>query len=412
MLGSHVIGLLKTGSSQTLKYAAIVTCLAGLSNVVLIALINIAAEQTSLMEPVSTKSRILFLIGFAIFFLSIRSSLFVANHFLQQRLGELRLRIMNKIRLSQLRALESLNQSQIYSALAKEGDYLSQNFPMLVSAIQSAISLIFCLLYIAYLSIPAFLVIASITVFALFYFWSSRQSLNLALLDVNQHEQSLFESIGHFLKGHKEIRLNRVKSNALYQQFLEIGDQLEASIVKVGGQWVSLLMFTNAFLYVLLGIVVFVLPFFLQGFSDVIYKIAATAIFSVGPFTTITITLPIFSRANAELDEIYNLEKSLDSNSTYKQSNSNTAEPLFKNFEKIALHNVTFGYRNAAGEVTFASGPFNMQINRGDIIFIRGGNGSGKSTLMKLVSGHYLPEEGIIEVDDIAISDINAQSYR
>lgn len=309
MLGSHVIGLLKTGSSQTLKYAAIVICLAGLSNVVLIALINIAAEQTSLMEPVSTKSRILFLIGFAIFFLSIRSSLFVANHFLQQRLGELRLRIMNKIRLSQLRALESLNQSQIYSALAKEGDYLSQNFPMLVSAIQSVISLIFCLLYIAYLSVPAFLVIASITVFALFYFWSSRQSLNLALLDVNQHEQSLFESIGHFLKGHKEIRLNRVKSNALYQQFLEIGDQLEASIVKVGGQWVSLLMFTNAFLYVLLGIVVFVLPFFLQGFSDVIYKIAATAIFSVGPFTTITITLPILSRANAELDEIYNLEK-------------------------------------------------------------------------------------------------------
>jgi putative ATP-binding cassette transporter len=319
---------------------------------------------------------------------------------------------MNKIRLSQLRALESLNQSQIYSALAKEGDYLSQNFPMLVSAIQSVISLIFCLLYIAYLSVPAFLVIASITVFALFYFWSSRQSLNLALLDVNQHEQSLFESIGHFLKGHKEIRLNRVKSNALYQQFLEIGDQLEASIVKVGGQWVSLLMFTNAFLYVLLGIVVFVLPFFLQGFSDVIYKIAATAIFSVGPFTTITITLPILSRANAELDEIYNLEKKLDSNNTFKQSNSNTVEPLFKNFEKIALHNVTFSYRNAAGEVTFASGPFNMQINRGDIIFIRGGNGSGKSTLMKLVSGLYLPEEGIIEVDDIVISDINAQSYR
>lgn len=412
MLGSHVIGLLKTGSSQTLKYAAIVTCLAGLSNVVLIALINIAAEQTSLMEPVSTKSRILFLIGFAIFFLSIRSSLFVANHFLQQRLGELRLRIMNKIRLSQLRALESLNQSQIYSALAKEGDYLSQNFPMLVSAIQSVISLIFCLLYIAYLSVPAFLVIASITVFALFYFWSSRQSLNMALLDVNQHEQSLFESIGHFLKGHQEIRLNRVKSNALYKQFLEIGDQLEASIVKVGGQWVSLLMFTNAFLYVLLGIVVFVLPFFLQGFSDVIYKIAATAIFSVGPFTTITITLPILSRANAELDEIYNLEKRLDSNKAFKQSNLNTVEPLFKNFEQIALHNVTFSYRNADGEVTFASGPFNMQINRGDIIFIRGGNGSGKSTLMKLVSGLYLPEEGIIEVDDIAISDINAQSYR
>lgn len=412
MIGSHVIELMRMGSLQTLRYALVVTSLAGLSNVVLIALINIAAEQASLMEPVSSKFKLLFLIGFAIFFLSIRSSLLVANHFLQQRLGELRMRIVNKIRLSKLRSLESLDQSQIYSALAKDGDHLSQNFPMLVSAIQSAISLVFCLLYIAYLSVPAFLVIALITIFALFYFWSSRKSLNQALLTVNQKEQLLFESIGHFLNGYKEIRLNRIKSDALFRRFLEIGEQLEASIVNVGGRWVSMLMFTNAFLYILLGVVVFVLPFFLQGFSDVIYKIAATAIFSVGPFTTITITLPIFSRANAELDDIYNLEKSLDSDSAYEKSNLDIDKPAFENFKKINLSNIVFSYSNKAGEITFASGPFNMQINRGDIIFIRGGNGSGKSTLMKLICGLYPPEKGVIEVDDITISNDCIQEYR
>jgi len=412
MNGSPILELLKTGSVRTLKQAIGITCLAGFSNIVLISLINIAAEQTAMSAPVGAKVRILYVIGFAIFFLSIRSSLDIANRFLQQRLGALRLRIVNKIRLSELRTLETLGRGQIFATLAKEGDQLSQNFPMLVSAVQSVVSLAFCLFYIAYLSLPAFLVIGSTTIVGLFIFWFRRRALNIALLDVHHHEDAMFESLGHFTDGFQEIRLNAAKNDALYQRFLQISDKLESVVVNVGGRWVSLLMFSNAFLYVLLGIVVFVLPFFFQGYTDIIYKIAATAIFCVGPFTSIIITFPIFSRANAELDRIFKLEQKLETGTPIVPNDAYPAISAFKDFECIKLNQVCFTYVNAIGESTFSSGPFDMEIKRGEIVFMRGGNGSGKSTLMRLFCGLYVPDEGTIEVDGVKVSDRNRQQYR
>lgn len=62
MNGSPILELLKTGSVRTLKQAIGITCLAGFSNIVLISLINIAAEQTAMSAPVGAKVRILYVI--------------------------------------------------------------------------------------------------------------------------------------------------------------------------------------------------------------------------------------------------------------------------------------------------------------------------------------------------------------
>ncbi|MDR0653697.1 MAG: sugar ABC transporter ATP-binding protein [Synergistaceae bacterium] len=40
-----------------------------------------------------------------------------------------------------------------------------------------------------------------------------------------------------------------------------------------------------------------------------------------------------------------------------------------------------------------------LSIKKGEIHCLAGGNGSGKSTLIKLISGFYKPDEGIIEID-------------
>ncbi len=40
-----------------------------------------------------------------------------------------------------------------------------------------------------------------------------------------------------------------------------------------------------------------------------------------------------------------------------------------------------------------------LRINKGEIHCLAGGNGSGKSTLIKIVSGYYKPDGGMIELN-------------
>ncbi len=58
-----------------------------------------------------------------------------------------------------------------------------------------------------------------------------------------------------------------------------------------------LLQFSNVFLYALLGLVILVLPMFFEGATDTIYKIAAAALFCIGPVTAITAVSHLYARA-------------------------------------------------------------------------------------------------------------------
>ena len=60
----------------------------------------------------------------------------------------------------------------------------------------------------------------------------------------------------------------------------------------------------------------------------------------------------------------------------------------------------TFRYRRS-DDTSFHVGPLNLTVKAGETIFLVGGNGSGKSTTLRLMTGLYPADEGVIEVDGI-----------
>ena len=46
-------------------------------------------------------------------------------------------------------------------------------------------------------------------------------------------------------------------------------------------------------------------------------------------------------------------------------------------------------------------------INPGELITILGPNGSGKSTLLKVISGDVLPTKGVVDIDDVPLTDMS-----
>lgn len=408
----YVRQLVQRGSPKALRKIIYITCFAGLANTVLIALVNIAAGDAALARPVSPRLALLYVNAFAIYYVVNLASLREANGFMQQRLGELRVRIADKLRLSELRTLEQLGRGDIYATVAQEINHLSQSFPLLVSAAESVFLLAFCLLYIATLSQISFVVVTFATLVALIDYYFRREALNKVLLTVHGREAEMLESLTHFTEGFQEIRLNADKNESLYRRFREVVNDLESVVVGVGQQWVVLLMFSNAFLYGLLGVVIFVLPMFFQGYTDSIYKIAAAAIFCVGPVTAITSAAPLYTRANIGLAHVFRLEEWLDQGIVRTAAGAGRVPSRFQGFQRIEFEGAAFSYTDARGKVSFTTGPWDIDLRRGELVFVLGGNGSGKSTALKLLCGLYALDAGRILVDGVLIDGDSLQQYR
>jgi putative ATP-binding cassette transporter len=408
----NVLRLLISGSFDSFRSGFLITCLAGLGNMVLVGLVNAAAEHAVMGEPVELQLLAMYVIAFAIFYLADRISLREANRLLQRRLGELRARLLEKIRKSELATIEKFSRGEIYATVVQETNHLSQNFPLLVSAAQSLTLLAFCLVYIAYLSGISFLIVLAVTVLSLIQFWIRRRRLSRALAGVHAQEAAMLNSLAHFTEGFQEIRLNGDKNDALQRSFMSIVEDLEQKLVGIGRTWVGLLLFGNAFMYFLVGVVIFVLPVFFSGYTDIIYKIVAVSIFCVGPVAAVTSAAPLFDKANTGLAHVFALEQRLEAGSLSAPVKGDEDISPFRNFREISLDDLVFHYRNETGTSLFQAGPWNLSIARGEIVFLVGGNGSGKSTALKLICGLYRPDSGSVRVDGVAVTDATLQAYR
>jgi putative ATP-binding cassette transporter len=215
----------------------------------------------------------------------------------------------------------------------------------------------------------------------------------------------------HYTDGFQEIRLNADKNDALHKRFKRVLNDLERVVVGIGGKWAVLLLFSNAFLYALVGVVVFVLPIFFQGYTDTIYKIVAASIFLVGPVAAVTSAAPLFAKANIGLGHVFELEQRLNRDDVPVTVPGDETNP-FLSFKTITLEGIQFSYRDVGHNAIFTTGPWTLDIHRGERLFVLGGNGSGKSTALKLIANLYESDGGQILVDGVSITDVSRPNYR
>jgi cyclic peptide transporter len=400
--------LVRREMQGSLDRLVIMSGLGGMSNAAILAAINSGAQAAGNGE-VSISAAVIFIIALLLFIKTQHYILIATTVEIEAIIHKLRLRLMDQVRHSELVPLDAIGRAEIVAAITKETMTLTQATNMLAFAGQGVVLVFFVAIYVAYLSLLAFAVSIVILVVAGMIFHAKSQKLAAETRQAAEWDNRLFDRLMDLLDGFKEVRLNRSRSDHLFDDVVEVSRT--AANIKIRSQSESYkqLVFSQSSMYLLLAAVVFAVPTFSATKGGSITQVTTALMFVVGVCMGLVQTIPILLAANAAADKIDRLEARLRAIAAADEVD--TAQ-LPTRFEKIEMRNVVFSYLDKSSETVFRIGPVDFTLQSGEIVFISGGNGSGKSTFLKVLAGLYEPDSGDIFLDGMRIDDSNRDAYR
>ena len=262
----------------------VMASISGISNGALLAIITLAAKTASQAGAgIQIRYFILFVISLLLFISGKRYALKQAIIVSETLIKKVRSRISNKIRQSELIFFENLDKSYVYTRITQDTNFISQSALIIINACQSAIILVFCLIYIGWVSRLALVItVGAIAAATLIYFIYRREVIKL-LKVTTEKETELFDSLSHVINGFKELKVNWRKSNDAFFHFREISDTTEEIKVKTGFSFVTDFVFSQTFFYVLIATLVFLLPSLTSVYYEVVVKLVMAVLFIVAP---------------------------------------------------------------------------------------------------------------------------------
>ena len=409
----HIIDFYKKERTTSGIDILVMACTSGLSNGSLLAIITFAAKAVSRdSDGGSFRYLILFIISLLSFIMGKRYALKHATIIIEGLIKKVRTRITNKIRQSELLFFENIEKSHIYTRINQDTNFISQSALLIINSCQSALILVFCLFYIAWLSKVAFFITVGAIIAAVIIYLMYRKEVNHLLQGITDKETELFESLTHIVDGFKELKVNRRKSDHVFTHFKDISDSTEKIKIKTGIAFVTDFVYSQTFFYILIAILVFLLPMFIDTYSEVIIKLVMAVLFIIGPVEMVVGVIPVLARANVAVGNLYKLEELIDKEGgIIPQTEQAPFQPI-ESFREIRIDKATFNYKDKDEKVLFHLGPIDLSIKSGEVVFLVGGNGCGKSTLLKLLTGLYYPSSGVLYLDDDVLSKPIYPSYR
>jgi putative ATP-binding cassette transporter len=401
--------LVRREMQGSLPRLGFMSALGGISTAAILAAVNAGAQSAEAGEG-DIWSASLFLIAVVLFIKAQHYILIVTTAESEAIVHRLRVRILDEVRQSELASLDEIGRSEIIAAVTEDTATLTQAANVLAFMVQGVVLIFFVALYVAYLSIVAFVLSVVIIVAASALYHSKAQERIEGTREAAKWERQLVARMTDILEGFKEVRLNSARSEELIDAVRDVSRR--AANVKIYTQSESLkqLVFSQSAMYMLLGAIVFVVPVFSASVAaGSITKNTMAVLFVVGACFGVMQMVAMLAAADAAARHMEQLEEKLRATITAGPAGTPAARP---GFETIEMRKVVFRYPDKASDPGFQIGPLDFTLKAGELVFVTGGNGSGKSTFMKVLAGLYAPVAGEIAFDGVTIDDSTKQIYR
>lgn len=325
--------------------------------------------------------------------------------------NELGLSIFDKLRFTSYENFIKLGEEKVRTAM--EDVKVVQSFPgYFIGLVTNGLMVTVGLVYLFWIDLAGgTLVMVSMIVLAAFYI-KRNGKIEIGLKKARALNDVYQQNVNDFLRGFREVKMNAKRNDGLFIDFITVNRNkansfMVRSIVKLTENATL-----GAYLwYMMIGVILFVLPSVFSMEAAVKTSFLVTLLYLMGPTNEVVGLIEDYFLMKVSLGRLNEFNNVVNANTAIERGHG--SEVISENpFEILRFENVTYEYQNEFNAVSFRLKPLNLEIKRGETIFVTGGNGSGKSTFITLLTGLYRPKSGNILLNGKPVTDENLTSYR
>jgi putative ATP-binding cassette transporter len=334
-----------------------------------------------------------------IVFIAIVGYTYLLNIIFQKRLNqytytvlyESEKHIFKKMLQTPLLTLEKYGSQRFY-AIIQDLRIFSSLSQIVTHTLNSVLMIILCLVYMFTISVYSALIVLGliITLAAIFFIVMKTMSKELSVL--RKYSEHYFGYVNDVIRGFKNFKIDKNKRNNLMRNYLNPNRNNAGKLdYKINFVFLSINLISQYGLYFVIGIILFLLPFFSLLSTEETGSYVVVVLLISGPVNNLINMQNVYSQyAAADI----RIKEFLADFQNEREEMVAANEVADKRFDSIEIRNLCFNYKNNESDDIFGIGPVDLKINLGELIFIIGGNGSGKSTFLNVLTGLYPPSDG------------------
>lgn len=334
-----------------------------------------------------------------------------ANFVGQRIIGSLRTSLAAKILAAPIDQLERYRTHRLIPVLTHDVDTISDFAFYISSFFVSLIIVAGCLVYLAVLSWPMFLVTGFVIVVGSLLQAYARTRGVKGFHAARHSEDELQRHYRSIAEGAKELRMNRQRRHRIY------AEQLQGTVERISAvQIESINLFVTAralgtmLFFLVIGIALALRQWLWPDSpASVSSGFVLVLLYMRGPVDQVIGILPALGRAQVAMRRIAELSELF---STPEADLLAPVKAPALEVESIEMRGVSYAFQQVSGSQPFVLGPIDFHVQRGEIVFIVGENGSGKTTLIKLLLGLYAPQNGVLLRDGTPVTADDRDDYR
>jgi putative pyoverdin transport system ATP-binding/permease protein len=383
----------------------IISILSGVSNMFVILLIT-----NSLHGNIGLRYLVFYYLLALIVYISSRR--YVQTHLIRFSRGltyDIRIKLIEKIFSTSYQKFEKIDRGRVYATLNDDVGTIGDSTNTIVGLITNLITAIGAFLYLATIAFWAtFSTLLLVGTISTLYYIVSRNT-RVFFEEARDTRNVFMRLLNGMVDGFKELSLHRNKKLEFKDDIAFTAREYRDKISTAHIRFVNAFLIGESSLIIVLGVVAFAIPRLLPGIA--IYSIMSFIIvllYLIGPVNGILGSVPAIMQLRIAWNRVQTFLKEIPANLDLQEIPKIIDYSIV---ESIKAKGVTFDYKNEKEQTHFSVGPVNLEIKKGEILFIIGGNGSGKTTLAKLLTGLYQPDNGSIMINDKEVTCTQLSEY-